>query len=537
MKESIEGIKRQIDKINREKAWRWFAVIWLAIFPFLCCAAYCLKTDNLISDLYLPAGLWNDDIIYYKEVEGIVHYGIPQGYFGYSDTHALVGSFSVWSPMLLVPWSIWGLFFGWNYMSPIWCNIVMMMLGMGFFAFLAKPNKKQVFWLSVFYALFIRLTRYALSAHVESTVYFMVMLLMALVFYLRRKDARQKPALIAMIVITMVLTWMRPYYIIFLAVPGYYLVKKNRKNSWVMAAVTIVTAGVCFLISKYLCAAYLDGGTLFDTEFITRFFTHGFLSGVKNVLYILLEGCDTFMKYLGSAISTGHSFGENAGISFAIVFVGFVYKLVIAVREKDKETTLRYGYWTSFFVIMFLAIIFIFRISSGQKHLLGFTVIGILLLAMDGLSEGKMWMIALMYSYLFVMMTLDSTSWDIPYDMEGAVHAELQAGEEVLHKEIQIKEGGPSYDNTIIWVFDDVVNEEYVYSRWQMLYALPPGMGINMCLFDKIESDFSNIQSKYIFTVPGGHTEKHLKELGARKLVEYGGCVIYERTDGRYREK
>ena len=103
MKESIEGIKRQIDKINREKAWRWFAVIWLAIFPFLCCAAYCLKTDNLISDLYLPAGLWNDDIIYYKEVEGIVHYGIPQGYFGYSDTHALVGSFSVWSPMLLVP--------------------------------------------------------------------------------------------------------------------------------------------------------------------------------------------------------------------------------------------------------------------------------------------------------------------------------------------------------------------------------------------------------------------------------------------------
>ena len=70
-----------------------------------------------------------------------------------------------------------------------------------------------------------------------------------------------------------------------------------------------------------------------------------------------------------------------------------------------------------------------------------------------------------------------------------------------------------------------------------MLYALPPGMGINMCLFDKIESDFSNIQSKYIFTVPGGHTEKHLKELGARKLVEYGGCVIYERTDGRYREK
>lgn len=518
-------------KIDKEKAWRWFSILWLGLFPLLCCGAYCLKTDHLISDLYLPAGLWNDDIIYYKEVEGIVHYGIPQGYFGYSDAHALLGSFSVWSPVLLLPWSIWGLLFGWNYMSPIWCNIAMMMFGMGFFGFLAKPNKKQVFWLSMFYAVFIRLTRYALSAHVESSVYFMVMLLMALVFYLRRKDAKQRPAVIAMIVISMILTWMRPYYVIFLAVPTYYLVKKNRKNVWLMAGITLVTMGGYFFISKYLCAPYLDGGDLFDREFITRFFTHGFLSGTKNALYILLAGCDEFMKYLGSAISTGSSMGENAGISFAIVFVGFLYKLVIAIRKKDKETAFRYGYWTSFFVIMFFAIIYIFRISSGQKHLLGFTVIGLLLLAMDGLPESKMWLITAIYSYLFIMMTFDATSWNIPYDPDGTVAAELQTGEEVLHREIQVKRGGPSYENTIIWVFDDAVNDEYVYAPWQMLYALPPGMGINMCLFDKIESDFSNIQSKYIFTVPGGRTEKHLKELGARKLVEYGGCVIYERND------
>ena len=139
-----------------------------------------------------------------------------------------------------------------------------------------------------------------------------------------------------------------------------------------------------------------------------------------------------------------------------------------------------------------------------------------------------MWMIALMYSYLFVMMTLDSTSWDIPYDPEGAVAAELQKGEEALFKEIQVKEGGPSYDNTVIWVFDDVVNEEYVFSRWQMLYALPPGMGIDMCLFDKIESDFSNIQSKYIFTVPNGRTERHLQEIDAKKIAEYGNSVVYQ---------
>lgn len=521
-------MKERIKKIDREKVWRWFAVLWLTVFPLFCCMAYCLKTGNSIKDMYLPAGLWNDDIIYYKEVEGIVRYGMPQGYFGYSDTHALVGSLSVWSPVLLVPWSIWGLLFGWNYMSPIWCNIVMMMLGMGFFALLAKPDKKQTFWLSMFYALFIRLTRYALSAHVESTVYFMVMQIMALAFYLRRKDSRL--AMGWMIFLTMILTWMRPYYIIFLAIPGYYLMKRNRRNGWLVAAVFVVTMGVYFLISKYLCAPYLDGGGLFNSSWITMFFTDGFKAGVKNMLYIFLSSCDTFMKYLGTAICDGQSLGENAGVSFTIVFVGLAYKLFLAVREKNQELILRYGYWTGFFVIMFLAIIFIFSISSGQKHLLGFTVIGILVLAMDGLSTGKMWMIALMFSYLFVMRAIDATSWNIPY-VDLQVQADIRDGEEVLHEVIQIKEGGPSYDNTIIWVFDDVIDKKYVYSKWQMLYALPPGMGINMCLFDEIASDFSNIQSRYIFTVPDGRTEKHLKQVGAKKLVEYGGCVVYQLRD------
>ncbi|MCI9132676.1 MAG: hypothetical protein HFI31_00600 [Lachnospiraceae bacterium] len=522
------AVKEWLGKIEKDKLWRWLIFLWLTLLPFLCCAAYCLKTGNSIRDMYLPAGLWNDDIIYFKEVEGIVKYGMPQGYFGYSDAHALVGSLSVWSPVLLVPWCIWGFLFGWNYMSPIWCNIVMMMAAMGVFALLNKPTGKQTFWLSAFYITFIRLTRYALSVHVETTVYFMIILILALVFYLRKKESRT--AMGFLLFLTVMLTWMRPYYVVLLAIPAYALGRKNKKYLWGMLAVFLAAVGGYFLISKYLCAPYLDGEGLLDVSWLTTFFTDGFKAGVKNILHIFLYSVDEFMKYLGSAISNGSSMGENAGITFAMVFVCLVYKLVTAVRSGDQELRLRYGYWVVYYVLMFLAITYIFSISSGQKHLLGFGVIGLFLLAMDGMSEGKMWLVTFVLSYLFLMRTLDATSWNIPY-LDVNVQGELQKGEAVLDEEIQVTTGGPSYDNTVIWVFDDVVNGEYVFTNWQMLYALPEGMGINMCLFDTLATDLSNVQSKYVFVAAGGRIDEHCQRIQAKKVVEYGNSIIYQLRD------
>lgn len=517
-------------KINfrKDTVLQWLIAAWLFLLPFLCCVAYCLKTGNSIRDIYLPAGLWNDDIIYYKEVEGIVHYGIPQGYFGYSDTHALVGSLSVWSPVLLLFWSIWGVLFGWNYMSPIWCNIVMMMVGMGVFAVLARPNRRQTFWLTLFYISFIRLTRYALSAHVESTVYFMLMLILGLVMYQRRTDSRK--ALLAQIPLIMLLTWMRPYYIVLLAVPGYYMIKRNKKNSWIFGLIFLGTLVVYFLISHYLCAPYFDGGGLFDSSFLTIFFTDGIKAGIRNLLATFLFSVDAFLKYLGNSISDGMSLGENAGISYAIMFCCLIYKLVIAVRIRERQDMLRYGYWCSFFAIMFLAITFIFSIASGQKHLLGFTVMGLLLIAMDELPESRMWLVVFIFSYLFLMRSTDAGAYGIPYvDLE--VQAEIQKGEEVLHREIQVTDSGPSYDNTVIWILGDVVDGEFVDTNWQMLYALPPGVGINVCLFDTLASDLSNVQSKYILVPVGGRTDAHCQDIGAKKLVEYGDSIVYQLRD------
>ena len=135
----------------------------MSLLPLLCCVITCAAQGRSIAEVYLPAGEWNDELFYFKQVEGIVKFGYPQGYFGFNESHALKASFAAWSPVLVFPWILWGLIFGWNLTSPVYCNIFLMMLAMFLFVWLVKPDRKQLGILTILYVTFTPLTRYMLS--------------------------------------------------------------------------------------------------------------------------------------------------------------------------------------------------------------------------------------------------------------------------------------------------------------------------------------------------------------------------------------
>lgn len=499
--------------------------LWLVFLPLLCCMIYCLKTGNSIRDIYLPASQWNDEIIYYKEVEGMLHYGMPLGYFGYSENHALIGSLSVWSPVLLLPWYLWGLLFGWNMLSPFWCNIVLLMLAMGIFYFLVKPIWRQVLWITIFYSVFLHFTRYALSAQVEAPIYALLIVCLGLIYSVKRKFVYKN--LVALYLVCTVLTLMRPYCILLSCIPGYYLYKKDKRYIGIGISIVGLQLLAYFAVTHYFCSPYLDGQSLVGLAWLQVFFEEGFKAGLKNFLYIFLSSWNTYMGYIGSSLIYGSSYAENAGIMFAVIFIIFCYKLYVAFCRKDNDALLWNGFWVIYYIIMFLAVIYLFGIASGQKHTLCFTILGLFILAMDGLETRKMCWLLLLMAYLFVFSTTSGGyAWGIPY-VDINVQGELQEGEKALKDSIKLK-NYISYDNTIVWVFDDVVDGQIVHSNWQMLYALPPGMGINMCLLEEIASDLSDIQSKYIFAAASGRIDERCQEIGAKKLVEYGGAVIYQ---------
>ena len=74
--------------------------VLMALLPLLCCLVRTAAEGRSIGQVYLPSSEWNDELFYFKQVEGIVNYGFPRGYFGFNESHALQLSFAAWSPVL-----------------------------------------------------------------------------------------------------------------------------------------------------------------------------------------------------------------------------------------------------------------------------------------------------------------------------------------------------------------------------------------------------------------------------------------------------
>ena len=141
--------------------------VLMALLPLLCCLVRTAAEGRSIGQVYLPSSEWNDELFYFKQVEGIVNYGFPRGYFGFNESHALRLSFAAWSPVLVFPWILWGLLFGWNLLSPVICNIVLLTITMFVFVWLVKPTWKQLGILTVLFSLYSLFVRYMLSGMPE----------------------------------------------------------------------------------------------------------------------------------------------------------------------------------------------------------------------------------------------------------------------------------------------------------------------------------------------------------------------------------
>ena len=138
-------------------------IVGLTLLPLGCCFMKCMSYGISISDIYLPNSLyiiWNDEVSYFKQIEGAVRYGLPQGYFGYNESRALSLSFGPWSPVLMIFYYVWGKIFGWTVMSPVLCNLCLMSVAMFLFAVLVKPKKMQAFAIGGLFAVFYIGTRY-----------------------------------------------------------------------------------------------------------------------------------------------------------------------------------------------------------------------------------------------------------------------------------------------------------------------------------------------------------------------------------------
>jgi len=514
----------------------------MALLPFLCCLVSCAVSGKNIGDVYLPSSEWNDELFYYKQVESIVRFGYPLGYYGFNESHGLVLSFAAWSPALVLPWIGWGLLFGWNLMSPIVCNILLMTLAVFLFVLLAAPSWKQMGILTFLFCLYTPFVRYMLSGMPEIICISHLIVFYGLVYSYFRKEKMWK--IICMFLFSWLLTLMRPYMLLFLMLPAVLLVWRFRekKKTWIGCCLSVGIVGVvlvCYaLIKHYFGAEYFH--PLFFTDWITTFFTDGFGAGVHNFFSTLYWKGKDFKAHTVEGI--------RSGLASGAFFAGYLATLAVLLwqsaadmrkyRKSQEKSILRLrgqliaeAHLAISFIGMFFALLLMYKLTEGSKHLLTFMAVGVFVVSlMDTRFFKKAVFLGAVFAYLYSYMAIDPYDYQVPY-VTAQRQAQVEEWRTKFADNLSLeRENVPNFDNVVIWVFNEQ-SDAGETMKWQLLYAVPEGFGISCCQKDFVLGNFGTLQSGYIAAQTGAEVDEKCAAAGWTLLAKDQDMVLYQRPD------
>lgn len=535
--------------------------VLIACLPIIACLLYCGLQGKSIGAVYLPSSVRNDELIYYKQVEAILDYGYPQGYFGFNESHALKLSFAAWSPVLLLPWVLWGLVFGWNLLSPILCNIFLLTLAMFLFTLLARPTWRQMGILTFLFSLYTPFAWYMLSAMPEIVCISMLIVFYgAVIAYLR---CEKKAFLLIMYLLTGLLTLMRPYMLLFMLLPMYFgtvrspwascgnIAESGKKirikvGGLLGAAVTaggVLVAYVC--INHFLAAEYFE--PLYYMNWITAFFEKGLIGGMRNFLGTLYYAVLEFGRYMQRGMRNDSAAGAIF-CCYVVLFLLLLYQTLrdyivwhrqyISIGEDGGDGKLRLSYsrlvvefhLTLAFFGMWMAQLLMKNFYDGCKHLLIFVAAAILVVSfMETRYYKKAVVVGMAFAFFFTYHEMEFRDYQ-PAFAEATVVEQVETWSEAIRREFVLTgETRPNYENAVIWVLADECPEGFIYTRWQYLYALPSGFGISCCTADYVTEHFDSLRSRYLCVVPGGFVEESCIRMGYEKIVGNEYAVLYRR--------
>lgn len=506
------------------KKQRMISGVVLGILPLILCVIYCAVYGKNLWDIYLPNSYWNDELLYFKQVEGILKGGVPGGYFGYDESRAAVLSFAVWSPVLMMPWVIWGKVFGWNFFSPVLCNLICMMAGMAAFGYLARPARKQLAAIAALFGAFTPFTRFIMSCTPEAFCCALILWYMGCLFAYEREGT--KGYLWQMHFIAGILTLMRPYFLLFLLYPAAVVKKHGKMKCMAMGGSSLLFLAGYVLTKRFLSTDYLFNAL--EISFLEAFREQGLVAGLQEFWQQSVGGARDLKNFLRAALQ----YGNCAGSMYAVYgMTGVMLLAVVIVEWKNRKrgNYCRLALLTAAaYVAMMAAIFYIYALNEGSRHLMSFLLAGFLVL---GMYSARIADKAVQIMLCGVICLFFLIKPGVPYDRlppfrEEKLAEDIEAMREVLSEKMECT-SGIGWENTVIWLAYDIVGEEIVTEQWQQLYALPEGFGINYCSQPYVLEYIDVLQPRYIAAVPGGQIEELLLERGAVLLAENEQIAVY----------
>lgn len=537
----------------------------LAALPLLCCLVHCIGQGQSLGKVYIPSSGWNDELFYYKQVESILEYGYPQGYFGFNESHALKLSFAAWSPVLVFPWILWGLVFGWNLMSPVICNIFLMSLCCFLFVWLVRPTWKQMGILTLLFCLYRPFVRYMLSGMAEVICFAILILFYSMAINYLRRERDYKLVLLFLVSGLMVL--MRPYMALFMLLPVYFWMRRGRSRAgklcrglperrcWRQCSESMrsstITLGRSILRRCSIRTGFrrfLTGG--FSAEAIIRsgrFTMWGRISW-SMCGRALAAGCRQ-MRALCATWSAWRCWRRrDSGTGEGSAACGPARRwrtgrkrqqcqrsesgqrargcgrVSACVGKDGHRDTSGFQLYSHAFALLLM-----YKLTEGSRHLMIFLAAAVFVIAwMDTVFYKKAVLVGVTFAYFFAYITLNPFDYQVPFREEGKAAAVENWRQEMASALALREEDAPNYDNVVIWVYSDLVDGETVITPYQLLYGLPKGFGISCCMREYVMPDITALQSRYIAVPANGEIAMLCQGQGCRLIYGDEELVLYE---------
>lgn len=460
-------------------------------------------------EIYLPSSSWSDEVIYTKQLTAVQRFGAPQGYFGYNEAHAAIGTFAAWGPAGIYLYAIPGLLLrGQN--AALYGNLLFVLAGWTFFATAAKLSwQRQLCFGAAMLALAAQL-RYTFSAMQEPLHYALYLAVLAAAVWVRRTDSRA--GWTTLVILCAAASFARAYSMALWLFP-LLLAWPNRRRVLSVAAGGAAAFGVTLLLMRKFTAPYFYSSIDFQPlKWLLRLDFASLLGRLRAV-------GGTIAEQITQGLQThegGHClvFLLLAGLTLVCILVDVRRKRPVFWRAASLAVVL----------VIFAALVLMYAPGELYRHtlLLDVLLLAALVLEQPGPAAALCPGLLVALSLLGVFNLAGRTNgYGVPgYSAQIAQElAELSAAWQA--DQAALPDDADPWAHTCTYVLDGAVPVG-------LLYALPDGMGIQ---FDETtylaEHD---IYARYVLTAAGTDTAVRLDAEGWTPLYEGERCTLYVNT-------
>lgn len=489
-----------------------------ALVSLLAAALFLLAYEYVVYrvpiwEIYQPATAWNDEVYYCNQLSAVMKYGAPQGYFGFNESHADIGTFSAWGPALFYIYAIPGLIFrGQNAM--IWCNLFWVLVGWFVFVRGTEIGWRGQALFAVVMAAMNNPIRYAFSAMQEPLHYAFMLAAVGLGAWTKRTQKRA--AWISLCVLCFAAGLARPYMAALWLIPLVLAWPRRRAVIGTLAGAAVCLLSTMILLKKFYAPYFF---TNVDMEPLYRLAHGEALSAIRYVADKLFGALSSVWEDIATTLTGG------SGGFYTIFFLLLLAVLICLIWDAVHKRPIRWK--ACAFCIsaaIFLALMLMYRPTEAMRHTLILDVLLTASLALEDLRPTAA--VAALCAVLSLTGVVDLTSagdYSIPryYEPFEEQIAELRA---VLEESQSKFTGNDPWDRTFADSFcDDVLMVG--------LFALPDGMGLQFDEIPYLTDTSHEIKSRYMLTSHGSEVEKRLLDEGWTLLYDAELGVIYERCD------